>query len=70
MLTFIYDGKLRVVRPLNIRRGKFGDPQIVGENAFTGQVRSFKVDKIVALSPDQERVLHGELESDLFSEDV
>ena len=59
-ITFLYNNKLRIVKPLAIKNGRFG-VLLVAENARTGKIKSFQLDRIVALTPEQQAVLDGEV---------
>lgn len=59
-LMFIYNGKLRIVTALSVRRGRFGRALLVAENRL-GKIKSFDMAKIVPLTEQQQAVLDGEL---------
>lgn len=59
-LTFLYNNKLRIVKPLGIKQGKYG-VLLIAENARTGKIKSFQLDKIVAPTPEMTAILDGEV---------
>lgn len=58
-ITFLYNNKLRIVKPMAVKQGRFG-ALLVAETR-TGKIKSFQMDRIVALSPEQQAVLDGEV---------
>lgn len=58
-LMFIYNGKLRIVTAIAIKRGRFGQGQLVARNRL-GKIRTFNLDEIVPLTMEQQDVLDGE----------
>lgn len=57
-ITFIYNNKLRIVKPLAVKQGRFG-ALLVAETR-TGKIKSFQMDRVVALTEEQQAVLNGE----------
>jgi len=57
-LSFIYNGKLRIVTPLTIRRGRFGSALLVAQTR-DGKTKSFTMSHIQPLTQQQEDLLNG-----------
>ena len=58
-LIFLYHNKLRIVKPLTIKQGRFG--ALLTAETRTGKIKSFQMNHIVALTPTQQAVLDGEV---------
>lgn len=59
-LTFVYHNKLRIVRPLAVKRGALGRALLVCET-HSGKIKSFDMAQIYPTTPGQDAVLNGEV---------
>jgi len=58
-ITFLYNNKLRIVQPMEVKNGKYG--ALLVARTRTGKIKSFRLDLIVALTEEQRAVLDGEV---------
>ena len=58
-ITFIYNGKLRIVKPLAVKQGRYG-ALLVAESR-TGKIKSFLMLKIEPVTPAIQAILDGEV---------